>query len=304
LWDEKEGFRQFSGSLCLNGFLQILKTTRAWRSPPAHSVSFEAPAWAFSTKYRDRESGLLYFGFRFYDPVNGRWPSRDPIEESGGDNLYGFSKNSPIGKYHILGLLVILNIIPADFEMSKSGKLIYGSSSEINRRNFLKIFQNRTTEMKRKLKDIDKLDWNKVTVKVNGKVSMIGKSDFRRLVLREFHSKPLVHELYNGSANLEAFSQKIQKQNSIMTSTYDRFGIFYHSQNKTLAILTDGFKVFKSVLEPKMKIGNTMIITCYSPPYPYMKQIRDLTGGQLKFCVGGKNEVELIPFKLSAISVP
>jgi RHS repeat-associated protein len=37
-----------------------------------------------STKYRDAETGLLYYGYRYYDPTAGRWLNRDPIEEAGG----------------------------------------------------------------------------------------------------------------------------------------------------------------------------------------------------------------------------
>lgn len=33
------------------------------------------------------------YGYRYYDPVTGRWPSRDPIGEQGGVNLYGFVGN-------------------------------------------------------------------------------------------------------------------------------------------------------------------------------------------------------------------
>ena len=44
----------------------------------------------FSTKPLDFETGLYYYGYRYYDPLTGRWPSRDPIEEEGGVNLYGF----------------------------------------------------------------------------------------------------------------------------------------------------------------------------------------------------------------------
>ena len=32
----------------------------------------------FSTKYRDDKSDLLYYGYRFYNPGLGRWPSREP----------------------------------------------------------------------------------------------------------------------------------------------------------------------------------------------------------------------------------
>jgi RHS repeat-associated protein len=52
----------------------------------------------------DREGCVTVYGYRYYDPVTGRWPSRDPIEEAGGINLYGFAANSPIVKIDYLGL--------------------------------------------------------------------------------------------------------------------------------------------------------------------------------------------------------
>jgi len=57
----------------------------------------------FSTKKRDSETGFSYYGYRYYDPVTGRWPSRDPIEENGGLNLYGFLGNDGIGRWDLLG---------------------------------------------------------------------------------------------------------------------------------------------------------------------------------------------------------
>lgn len=44
------------------------------------------------------------YGYRYYDPLTGRWLSRDPIQEKGGLNLYGFVKNSAIRKVDKLGL--------------------------------------------------------------------------------------------------------------------------------------------------------------------------------------------------------
>jgi RHS repeat-associated protein len=49
----------------------------------------------FSTKFTDDETGLLYYGYRNYNPSTGRWLSRDPIAERGGLNLYGFVHNNP-----------------------------------------------------------------------------------------------------------------------------------------------------------------------------------------------------------------
>lgn len=59
----------------------------------------------FSTKYLDHETGMSYYGYRFYSPELGRWPSRDPIEERGGLNLYGFVGNEPVNKHDILGMM-------------------------------------------------------------------------------------------------------------------------------------------------------------------------------------------------------
>jgi RHS repeat-associated protein len=49
----------------------------------------------FSTKYYDSETGLYYYGRRYYSPDLGRWLNRDPIEEEGGVNLYLAMDNSP-----------------------------------------------------------------------------------------------------------------------------------------------------------------------------------------------------------------
>jgi RHS repeat-associated protein len=50
-------------------------------------------------------SALTYYGNRYYNPATGRWPSRDPIEEEGGYNLYGFVVNDPANRWDLLGNL-------------------------------------------------------------------------------------------------------------------------------------------------------------------------------------------------------
>jgi RHS repeat-associated protein len=64
-------------------------------------------AYRFSTKPIDKATGLYYYGYRWYDPYTGRWPSRDPIEESGGLNLYGFVGNEGVSKFDILGNRIV-----------------------------------------------------------------------------------------------------------------------------------------------------------------------------------------------------
>jgi RHS repeat-associated protein len=58
----------------------------------------------FSSKPRFGNQGLLYYGYRWYSPSLGRWINRDPIEERGGMNLYGFVGNDGVGMWDLLGL--------------------------------------------------------------------------------------------------------------------------------------------------------------------------------------------------------
>ncbi|MCF7669947.1 MAG: RHS repeat-associated core domain-containing protein, partial [Verrucomicrobia bacterium] len=58
----------------------------------------------FSTKYHDTETGLVYYGYRYYSPSLGRWMSRDHIGERGGVNLYGFVYNNSVCNYDPVGL--------------------------------------------------------------------------------------------------------------------------------------------------------------------------------------------------------
>ncbi len=58
----------------------------------------------FSSKYTDEETGLVYYGYRYYSPEVGRWISRDPIEEKGGVNLYGMVGNDAVNAIDPFGL--------------------------------------------------------------------------------------------------------------------------------------------------------------------------------------------------------
>jgi len=59
----------------------------------------------FSTKYFDVETGLYYYGLRYYSSTTGRFINRDPIGEAGGVNLYGFVGNDPVNQWDFLGLI-------------------------------------------------------------------------------------------------------------------------------------------------------------------------------------------------------
>lgn len=58
----------------------------------------------FSTKFTDNETGLVYYGRRFYSPSLGRFINRDPIGEQGGLNMYAFVSNNGVNEVDELGM--------------------------------------------------------------------------------------------------------------------------------------------------------------------------------------------------------
>ena len=48
---------------------------------------------------------LSYYGNRYYSPSIGRWISRDPIQEQGGVNLFGFVGNNAITGFDLICLV-------------------------------------------------------------------------------------------------------------------------------------------------------------------------------------------------------
>lgn len=70
-----------------------------------------------SAKYTDTETGLLYYGFRYYQPSTGRWMSRDPLEEIGSANLFSFVDNDPANKGDSFGLVTWNTTVSSTFTM-------------------------------------------------------------------------------------------------------------------------------------------------------------------------------------------
>jgi RHS repeat-associated protein len=70
---------------------------------PITSTGSYQPRFGFSSKEYDHETGLNYYGYRYLAVSQGRWLNRDPIQEDGGINLYGFIFNRPMSGVDYLG---------------------------------------------------------------------------------------------------------------------------------------------------------------------------------------------------------
>jgi RHS repeat-associated protein len=68
--------------------------------------SFTIP-FGFAGGLHDRDTGLVRFGYRDYDPEVGRWTAKDPMGFAGGDtDLFGYVLNDPVNLIDPEGLWV------------------------------------------------------------------------------------------------------------------------------------------------------------------------------------------------------
>jgi RHS repeat-associated protein len=102
--------------------------------------AFKIP-FGFAGGLHDRDTRLVRFGYRDYDPDVGRWTAKDPILFSGGDtDLYGYGLNDPINAVDPDGLWTFQ--IGLGFNVggilgsSKSGGIIFGRNSETGKWQF------------------------------------------------------------------------------------------------------------------------------------------------------------------------
>jgi len=62
-------------------------------------------SYQYTGREYDKETGLYYYRLRYYDPMEGRFISKDPIGFEGGDvNLFGYVQNNPINATDPIGL--------------------------------------------------------------------------------------------------------------------------------------------------------------------------------------------------------
>jgi RHS repeat-associated protein len=97
--------------------------------------------------------GVTFYTYRHYDPLTDRWPSRDPIGEEGGINLYAFVENDSANRIDILGLEANpfpMNTPPSSPSNSKccDEETIAAGEAELKHRFDRKANQNREAGVK------------------------------------------------------------------------------------------------------------------------------------------------------------
>lgn len=81
--------------------------------------------WRYSGKRIDDETGLVFFGKRYYDPNIGRWITKDPLGAPEGPNRYAYVLNNPMSHVDQHGLYSLSDFIRSFWE----GLQTFGSYS-------------------------------------------------------------------------------------------------------------------------------------------------------------------------------
>ena len=107
-------------------------------------------------QYCDRETGLHYNFFRYYEPDAGRFVNQDPIGLLGGENLYGFAPNAQnwidilglkLNKKGVIGSITCMN--------KKTGRVTQYSGHSLNAaRKLAKREQNVSNFVKKLYQDL------------------------------------------------------------------------------------------------------------------------------------------------------
>ena len=85
--------------------------------------------FGFAGGLHDRDTGLVRFGYRDYDPDVGRWTAKDPILFAGGDtDLYGYVLNDPVNMIDPEGLIKWGAVIKGGGAVIFGGFMVYGGA--------------------------------------------------------------------------------------------------------------------------------------------------------------------------------
>ena len=220
----------------------------------------------FSTKYFDVETGLYYYGYRFYSSDLRRWINRDPIEERGGINLYGFCGNDAVNKWDYLGMKVMVLFV----ESKKTAEAYKDITAEKLSTSFSNI-------------DSFLLELEKVTTKwfnantavgnvyFNGEKFNGTKEEYISQVRREKESK----FIKSTGAGFDAVLSKLTSFAAQNEKDYDETGLFVHSVqtpssysptgdiNFNGELITANVAIEKLRNAGKPQKGKLYIVTCF-----------------------------------------
>jgi RHS repeat-associated protein len=136
---------------------------------------------------------LHYYGYRYYDANTGRWVSRDPIEERGGVNLFGFVGNNSTAAVDVLGKEFYAFLIASADETMPGQALERYNQEAKSLKNEIDLYVRHMDALLIKIKaitdwDAKKYDWV-FNIDRSERMSGDQKDELIRLIENEKNSK-------------------------------------------------------------------------------------------------------------------
>lgn len=109
----------YDGTYSVRGVFQANDSSSVARfeyGPFGESITAAGPeaaanVYGFSTKRQNKPLSCLYYGLRFYEPINGNWACRDLIGEFDSPNTFSFVRNDPLSSFDPWGLWTVNGVL-------------------------------------------------------------------------------------------------------------------------------------------------------------------------------------------------
>lgn len=264
---------------------------------------------------------VSYYGYRYYDPVTGRWPSKDPIKEQGGVNLYGFVGNDGVDMIDLLGLAI--KAIQVGDEPGKQSDVLEKEFQE----QTVEQSNSDATEFEKKINAMSDDDFKKITkdgiaiiihVDESGKFledpkKIIVKATKQEVLKWAGYEKSSSHKFIQESDNLTLDDVKAEaiKLKGNEDYDYDSFGLTIHGLPKKGVRLSanhrDTHANAKKIVDAVKFFEFKSLISCGAPPTEeyVTADLRgfDVDGWDVKKCAPSFRPAQ-IGFKLEGANPP
>ena len=217
----------------------------------------------FSTKYFDSETGLYYYGYRFYHPGLMRWLNRDPIEEKGGLNLYEAMDNATLSSIDYLGQAVYLTLAGID-----PGRRLF-SSCKLKMTMALRCTLKALIDLT-KLTEADyRCLQRRSAVKFDGRIYTGTLAEYRNLIRHELDSQVVEEASFAGSVGA------MRRMTSYTVNSFDQVVYVIHGCFRRSGVgydplvqvhYSDGYRGQQATLSTIYSItppqGSNLVISC------------------------------------------
>ena len=104
-WDLTKNICEFCGS---NGYIRITYSCTLYGEVTESANGVYQPI-QWSSEYNDTELGMVYYNYRHYNQIDGKWVTRDPVPIKTNTRQYTYVNNSSIMSFDVRGLYISLS---------------------------------------------------------------------------------------------------------------------------------------------------------------------------------------------------